>query len=446
MLRCFRDIQRSILICLWVLVIANPSFSQERTEKRLKDTSKYLQNIVADTGNIVVDKPLLDIYVRLMRYQTAGQDIVNYKSGSEATPEDYLTIAVNNVSVGEMSDLARYLRTMEAHRSDEILRIQRNELCPEGDSCSLSYDVEWIKGPDAGMKKVYRRLKDIDEYITYNIAVSFHGKTLLHQGVIAYYKSERTEKPFVVYDGIIPQINELASEKMPLAIVKKMEVRAFRNRSPKEDVTKLKAEKIDGQPLESEDEAEPIGTIIGDNRILSASEPSSKSLTSCTPPTSCPTQEGSRATKYTSHIVGGTTYVGAEFLVQLFDGSQIPSAGKYSGRTVSESFSNIVDGCYKTYLGPYRVNSVMANTFTIDSNNQYSDVVETPIEWISYYMNIPGAACAASVTQSLKITGCNSSGPVEYENHICERQIHVIPPARIYSVSRDGAVATQNWP
>lgn len=78
----------AIIICVFLAM--GSAYAQNGHEKKRKDTDKYLKNAVIDRQNIVVDSDLLDVYVRIMRYQTAWQDLYNKAHGDETTPDDYL--------------------------------------------------------------------------------------------------------------------------------------------------------------------------------------------------------------------------------------------------------------------------------------------------------------------------------------------------------------------
>ena len=118
---------RGIAAALLTLITAHVSYADGPGGKKPKDISKY-ERVVAGTGSIVVDKQLLDIYVRMMRYQTAGRDMRRLMDGSSAKPEDYLIIAIRNMRIGEKGELSKYLKGIYGQRSREVLQIQASFL------------------------------------------------------------------------------------------------------------------------------------------------------------------------------------------------------------------------------------------------------------------------------------------------------------------------------
>jgi hypothetical protein len=268
MLKLFRVGHRWMEISLWMIIVAHASYALAQSQRRTKDSSQFLQNIVVDKENIVVDKQLSDIYVRLMRYQTAGQDNLNYLQDSETKPEDYLTIAVTNLRLGPKDKLSNYLKTICAERSNEALVVQRKESCIQGDSCYLSYAVDWIKEPEIRGQFACPSERNVAEYLTYDLEVSYKDKSLSHKGVIAYYRSGGPQSEFLVYDGIIPQINMTSSDKLPtINALKVRKAKAFTTATTRTEVRKLSAMRIDGSNLESEETGVPIGYLPGDDTI-----------------------------------------------------------------------------------------------------------------------------------------------------------------------------------
>jgi hypothetical protein len=94
----------AIVLCLFLT--ANPVYAQNEQERQRKDAEKYLIISQVDRQSVVVDKDLLDVYVRIMRYQTAWQDMFNKTNNNETTPDDYLTIAIQNVNTGNLKLLS----------------------------------------------------------------------------------------------------------------------------------------------------------------------------------------------------------------------------------------------------------------------------------------------------------------------------------------------------
>ena len=89
-------IKAVIILCLFLPVFA--AYAQDGEARKRKDSVK-LEDILVNRKPVVRDSDLLDAYTRIMRYQTAWQDIYNEAYDNETTPDDYLTIAVRNMAV-----------------------------------------------------------------------------------------------------------------------------------------------------------------------------------------------------------------------------------------------------------------------------------------------------------------------------------------------------------
>jgi hypothetical protein len=155
----------------------------------------------------------------------------------------------------------------------------------------------------------------------------------------------------------------------------------------------------------------------------------------------CPVQEGSRAWEWREDYIDGYYQVGASFQAQLVDSGGFPPAGKYAGRTITESFADLYDGCYANYGGIQPLGQPYQTTLgPVDGDNRYLDYLESPREWIDHYVGM-WAACFASLTQTVSLSGCVD----DIESHGCYRQIDAVPPRHTYGVNRDGANAMVDW-
>ena len=156
---------RTIAVALCMLLATVSVYGQNVQERKRKDAEKHVDEIVISRQKTVVDKDLLDAYVRIMRYQTAWQDLYNEIHYNETTPDDYLTIAVNNVRVGNPKSLSSYMKAIRVPASD-ILSIDRQMMCErgEGAECTISYEVLWSKeGKQSGLKFHMPSADHVDE-------------------------------------------------------------------------------------------------------------------------------------------------------------------------------------------------------------------------------------------------------------------------------------------
>jgi hypothetical protein len=259
---------KAIGLFLCILVSANSLYSQNEQERKRKNAEKLPNNaVLIDRQSIVVDRNLLDVYVRMMRYQTAWQDAVNLANDNETTPDDYLTIAVRNVQEGSLKDLSNYLKSIRTPAND-VLSIDRQTKCGiavEG-GCGLAYEAKWAKeGAQYGLKFKMPNTGNVDHYITYDVTVDYKGKSVTHGGVIVHYRNKNAG--FMIYDGVIPQIDDLVLDKMPLMEEPRRQVRAFSGTRPKAKVRELKPDRIWSSIIE-EDDVAPIGWLPNDDMEL----------------------------------------------------------------------------------------------------------------------------------------------------------------------------------
>lgn len=271
---------RKIVVAVCLLLSAGYTYAQNGQERKRKDAEKRMGEIVFDRQKIVVDKELLDVYVRIMRYQTAWQDIYNEAHYNETKLDDYLTIAVNDMNEGNLKDLAGYLKAIR-EPSKDVISVNREMMCGRGDDaeCSMSYEVNWTTEKASKLKFNIPNTGNVDHYITYNITVEYKEKSVTHAGVIVNYKTKNAG--FMIFDGIFPQIDELVLDRMPLMAERRQ------NRGNGNNVKKLPAVKVWSQ-TPKEDEY-PIGWLPGDEEELSGGGMGiimmSQTLTPCCAPT-----------------------------------------------------------------------------------------------------------------------------------------------------------------
>lgn len=296
---------RRVIILLFLLLAAGSAYAQNGQERKRKDAEKRMNEIVVDRQKIVVDKDLLDVYARMMRYQTAWQDLYNEAHFNETTPADYLTIAISNVNTGDLKELAGYLKAIR-QPSQDILAVNREILCGSGDDekCEMSYEVSWTTEKASKLKFKIPNTGNVDHYLTYDITVEYKGKSATHSGVIVHYRNKNAG--FMIYDGIIPQIDELVLDRIPLMVEKRQ------NRGNKEPkIKKLPAVKVwSHTPIEEP----PIGWLPGDEEELTgggmmAIMSTTQTLTPCTPTLSGPSSviRGQQATFTITGLTGSPT-------------------------------------------------------------------------------------------------------------------------------------------
>ena len=252
---------KTAVTVLCILLASGSLSGQNGQEKKRKNAEKPPNNLGAIRQAIVVDRDMLDVYTRMMRYQTAWRDITNQALGNETTPDDYLTIAIRNVEAGDLKNLSNYLKTIK-QPSNDVLAVDREKRCATGGGdCELAYDVRWAKeGAKYGLKFNMPNTGNVDHYLTYDVTVEYKGKSLTHGGVIVHYRNKNAV--FMICDGIIPQIDDLILDKLPLMVEKRRMSRVFNDTPTKTKVKELPPAKVWSKLPEDEG---IIGWLTGDD-------------------------------------------------------------------------------------------------------------------------------------------------------------------------------------
>ncbi len=87
-----------------------------------------------------------DVYARLMRYDLAARKLRRDEDGAPATPDDYLTVALQEFRTRRLGDSP--LPSLKRPRGP-IVRLQRGERRQKADPCYVFYDVAWSQESDA---------------------------------------------------------------------------------------------------------------------------------------------------------------------------------------------------------------------------------------------------------------------------------------------------------
>jgi hypothetical protein len=202
-----------VMFVLLYLAMMSNARAQEPQRKALRNSKA----IGTRTARSVMDKDLLDVYARIMRYHKAGQEIEDAGTGNKSTLKERLTITVSDMRSGEIGELAQYMDRVMAERSDEMLNIEREEMCRILESCDLVYNAAWMKSFSRSARFNYPSLNDVDHYTAYTVTVSYKGNSRSHRGLILYYK--QSQKGYQIVDGLIPSINKVSQDRLPQARV-----------------------------------------------------------------------------------------------------------------------------------------------------------------------------------------------------------------------------------
>ena len=381
------------VMILCILLASGSLYGQNEQEKKRKNVEKPPNNLGAIRQAIVVNTDLLDAYARIMRYQTAWQDVQNQTFGNETTPDDYLTIAISNVAVGDLKKLSNYLKAIRQPSSD-VLTVDREMRCAVGGvgDCELAYDVRWAKeGAKYGLKFNMPNTGDVDKYITYDITVEYKEKSLTHGGVIVHYRNKNAG--FMIYDGIIPQIDELILDRQPLIAEPRLMSRVFSGVPPSVKVKELPPAKVWSKLPEEE---EIIGWLPNDEFEPEELEDMSVMMLSRASCCDVPTGE---TTVGITDISGSTNGLlcGGIYTMRLD-----PTNMNFSNLYVTESVS-LTDSCPQ--IPNAQLGQPQAGTWY---DNPYQDVITISAEWANYHA-ANGHSCSATVAQTLSIY-CPSLG------------------------------------
>ena len=198
--------------------------------------------------------------------------------------------------------MQNYLKRIKQPAGD-VLTIDRQTRCGVAafDECELAYETRWAKeGAQYGLKFNIPNTGDVDHYITYDVTVEYGGKSVTHGGVIVHYRNKNAG--FMIYDGIIPQIDELILDRLSLMADNRRMVRAFGDTRPKAKVRELPAVKVWSITPEEE---EIIGWLPADDLELEDEWP----MIVMTQSTCCvPTSETTISTQNTLLTVNGINY------------------------------------------------------------------------------------------------------------------------------------------
>lgn len=152
-----------------------------------------------------------DVYARLMRYQLAAVEFHGITAGIPRGVQDYLVVRLGKIqtSDGEVGS------PIGASDQSGALTLKKTALCNKDDPCHAYYDVEW------GAKPGEQPPSDgkVVRYTTYEVGVTLVGRELTYRALVLFHETADSSKvaPEMV-DPVISQINEVASDRSPLAI------------------------------------------------------------------------------------------------------------------------------------------------------------------------------------------------------------------------------------
>ncbi len=203
-----------LLLAMICTILFYPMTSH--AQKKKKDNS-ILNNLKVVELTVIRDDILLDIYARMMRYQTAAQDYYNYSTGTKASPTQYLTIGIKNMNYGNIVQLHKNVKAVINQKTDKIINLRRHEMCYDEDVCHIMYEAGWAHTFEAGYGSGFAApaLDNVKEYTTYDVTIKYQGKQLSYSGMVLYYEFSNGEMVPEMIDPVIPMINRVFADKMP---------------------------------------------------------------------------------------------------------------------------------------------------------------------------------------------------------------------------------------
>ncbi len=157
-----------------------------------------------------------DVYARLMRYQLAAVEFHGITSGVAGGVQDYLVIQVGNI---QTRDGVAPVSAKQGSDPGGGLTLKRTALCHEDDPCHAYYEVEWAAQTTAPAPADRGFEGTVVRHTSYEVRVALGGREATYSGLVLFHETGDSSKlaPEVV-DPVIPQINEVANERSPLAI------------------------------------------------------------------------------------------------------------------------------------------------------------------------------------------------------------------------------------
>jgi len=249
-----------LLISTLCVLLFFPAVSQAEAKKK-QQSLKQISNEIAIAQGIPIDEYLMNVYTRLMRYQTAAQDYYNYSTNTPTSPEQYLEIGVKNMSFGGNKSLRAEVNAVINQKFNRTLYISRGELCHDADVCHIMVEAGWSPASGKKDKSLDPDINNVVEYTTYDVAIKFQENESLYKAIVLYYQNADGTVTALIVDPGIPLINTIVSDILPAV------------KSPWNDyiysglywqiVNHIRGKRTNGESLIPEDA--PIGYLAGDD-------------------------------------------------------------------------------------------------------------------------------------------------------------------------------------
>ncbi|HEV7683970.1 MAG TPA: hypothetical protein VGO68_17700 [Pyrinomonadaceae bacterium] len=228
MMKNLRKVTGSLLIS--ALIVTMWWSAGKSQDKASRPTSKSATAVTAGRVGAVnkvrelppAEKLVLDVYARLMRYQSAAVDEAGAKTANQAKPSEYLSYDVRAIRSGLTSELTgRRLSELVTSDNSRAVRIKRVAL-GDKEGTHAFYEAAWApasakKNPDATVNDL-PGITDFDSYTRYRVKVSFQGQEYSYLALLLYQSEQKSSgRPARVriLDYVTSDINDVYGDEAP---------------------------------------------------------------------------------------------------------------------------------------------------------------------------------------------------------------------------------------
>lgn len=212
-----------------------------------------------------------DVYARLMRYDVAARKLRRDEDGALATPDDYLTVALQEFHTRPAGDES--LPSLK-RPGTPIVRLKRGERCQKNDPCYVFYDAAWGQGSNP--VEASAPTGEVILVTTFQVKLTLAKHTVAYSAWVLFHDSGdgQTVEPELL-DPFIPGLQQVVGEDSPAAVAPWAKyLRSTRYAALKQRLRNRptgRAE-VEGQPspggaalLTRTRSQRPVGFLVGDD-------------------------------------------------------------------------------------------------------------------------------------------------------------------------------------
>jgi hypothetical protein len=378
-----------------------PDPTADRKQVRVQRTS----SAAAERGFYLREEAFVqDVYARLMRYDVAGRKLRRDEDGAPATPDDYLTVALQELHTRPAGDGA--LPSLKPPRGP-IVRLQPRRWCWRDDPCHVFYDVAW--GQESDPIETVPPRGPVVLVTTFQVTLTLAKRTQNYSAAVLFHDSgdgQTVEAEFL--DPFIPGLQGAVAEESPAIVAPWSQyVRSARYAAIKRQI--LRRPTIEGAApgARSGDsllasttrrrDSRPIGSIVGDD--LTTADIRMAVMSTSTPcgggEPALPVPSGEETIPMNWNGVTG---------IYQFNGQLQPSTVGFRGRRVREEEAGRgTDTCHVPGVSlPFHL--TIGSPWPVGDNNIYGyDNVGLGATQIQAARQAGKVACLVEVTQTMWI-------------------------------------------